>query len=93
MITIDLMRIDRNDVLAAILELDREAAARMKHYPALIAAGKLDSAAVELRRLALATSREIVACVARGMISECGSAVRVLPVLPKTDAADEGGAK
>lgn len=91
MITIDLMGITRDEVLSAIRELDREAAARVRAYPKLIEAGKLDAAAVEPRNLAWATAREVVACVARGMISECGKAVVVLPVLPKQAAADEGG--
>ena len=92
MITIDLGNISRDEVLTAIRELDREAAARMKHYPKIVATGGLTPEAVEARRLAWATAREIVAAVARGMISECGRAVHVLPVLPAvTGATAEGG--
>ena len=95
LITIDLGNISRDEVLAAIRELDREAAARTKAYPALVSNGKLNAAQVEPRRLSLSTAREIVACVARGMITECGHALRVLPVLPPAVAAvtdcEDGG--
>jgi hypothetical protein len=79
-ITIDLMGIDRDAVLGALRELDREAGARLKAYPKMVVDGKLTLDAVTQRQIALATAREVVACVARGMISECGRAVRVLPV-------------
>ena len=77
MITIDLCNITRDEVLAAIRELDRQEDVRAKQSPGL---GRLAEQAFEERRLALATAREIVAVVARGMIAECGTAVRVLPV-------------
>ena len=86
MITIDLCNIPRDEVLAAIRELDREEGARVKCYPGLVAAMRLTAETVEARRLALSTAREIVACVARGMIAECGKATRVLPVLPVESA-------
>ena len=93
MITIDLMGIDRDAVLGALRELDREAGARVVAYPKMVASGKLKAEASEKRQMAWAAAREIVACVARGMISECGRAVRVLPVGPveRSDGgADDG---
>jgi hypothetical protein len=99
MITLDLLGMSRDELLMAIRELDREAGARLKCYPKLVVDGKLTADVVETRRLALAAAREVCACVSRGMISECGTAVRVLPVLPAvpadggTDDGEEGDAE
>jgi len=82
MITIDLLGMDRDALLSAIRELDREAGARLKAYPKMVVDGKLTLEAAARRQAALATAREVCACVARGMIAEdsVGRAVRVLPV-------------
>ena len=100
MITIDLLGIDRDEVLSALRELDREAGARVVAYPKMVAAGKLTAAAAERRQLEWATAREIVACVARGMIAEdgVGRGVRVLPVgavvaVDQDDPVDQADSK
>lgn len=92
MITIDLLGIDRDAVLGALRELDREAGARLKAYPKMVVDGKLTLDAVTQRQIALATAREVVACVARGMIAQCGRMVRLLPVgavVDETGASDQ----
>lgn len=93
MITIDLLGIERDAVLGALRELDREAGARLKAYPKMVVDGKLTLDAVTQRQIALATAREVVACVARGMIAECGRMVRVLPVgaVERSDGGTEDG--
>jgi hypothetical protein len=93
LITIDLMGITGDEVINALRELDREAAARANCYPRMIAEGKLLEQAAARRRLAWATAREVCACVARGMVTECGSAVRVLPVGPLVEETEEGRRK
>jgi hypothetical protein len=92
MITLDLLGMGRDELLMAIRELDREAGARGKCYPKLVADGKLTPEVVETRRLALAAAREVCACVARGMIAadSVGLGVRVLPVLPAQPATEDG---
>lgn len=99
MITIDLLGMERDALLSAIRELDREAGARTNCYPRMIAEGKLTEQTAARRRLARATAREVCACVARGMITECGRGVRVLPVGAAersdggTDDGEMGGAE
>jgi hypothetical protein len=92
-ITLDLLGMDRDALLSAIRELDREAGARMNCYPRMIVDGKLSMDVAKQRQIALATAREVCACVARGMITECGTAVRVLPVgaVERSDGGTEDG--
>ena len=95
-VTLDLGALDRDDLLAAIRELDREEGARRACYPKLVAQGRLTDETAMARFLAFATAREIVAVVARAMIGASGKVLQVLPVLPvaedaATDCADELG--
>jgi hypothetical protein len=62
----------------------------------MIVDGKLSLEAAARRQIALSTAREVCACVARGMITECGRAVRVLPVeavVPVDGEAEDGEAE
>ena len=100
MITLDLLGIDRDAVLGALRELDREAGARLKAYPKMVVDGKLTLEAAARRQAALATAREVCACVARGMIAEdgVGRGVRVLPAgavvaVDQDDPVDQADSK
>jgi hypothetical protein len=95
MITIDLLGMDRDALLSAIRELDREAGARLNCYPKMIVDGKLSMDVAKQRQIALATAREACACVARGMIAEdgVGRGVRVVPVVPVDGGSEDGEAE
>lgn len=100
MITIDLLGMDRDALLSAIRELDREAGARLNCYPKMVVDGKLSLDVVTQRQIALATAREVCACVARGMIAAdgVGRGVRVLRVgavvpVDQDDPVDQADSK